>query len=210
MSFRTVEEPEEPVAAYESALPQQGYRDPGPNLAHPPTCGDQVSYFLEDNLDNNSRDKNLDNLILLTNGEPPNYDLPFEDDLFACLNGVDELASKPTAGSSDNESPLQCQITPQRFSSSQPVNESSIAEVRDRSFDLPGQAEYAQFEMPEPGQMPINSQHTPTLSKAGTISGSDLEYLGLETHVSISFDSLHCAPRTIVCCDKLQQCLCPE
>ncbi|TGO64930.1 hypothetical protein BOTNAR_0083g00130 [Botryotinia narcissicola] len=187
MSFRTVEES---VAAYESALPQQGYRDPGSNLAQPPICGDQVSHLLENDLDNanhlsynNYPDNNLDNLNVFPNGELPSYDLGFDDDFFAGLNEVDELASKPTAGSSDNESPLQCQSTPQKLSSSQPVDESSIAEVRDRSLDLPGQAEYFQFEMPEPGQMPINLQRTQTLSKAGTVSGSDLEYHGLETHM---------------------------
>ncbi|TGO35655.1 hypothetical protein BHYA_0151g00140 [Botrytis hyacinthi] len=168
-----------------------GYRDPGSNLAQPPTCGDQVSHFLEDNLDNanhlsynNFYDNNLDDLIIFPNSEHPIYDLEFDYDLFAYQDGVDELASKPTTGSSDNQSPLQCQITPQRLPSSQPVNEPSIAEVRDRSFDLPGHAEYTQSEMPEPAQTPINLQHTQTLPKAGTISGSDLEYHGLERNES--------------------------
>ncbi|KAF7916209.1 uncharacterized protein EAE98_010794 [Botrytis deweyae] len=188
MSFRTVEES---VAAYESAPPQQGYRDPGSNLAQPPICGDQVSHFFENDLNNannlsynNFHDNDLDDLTICPNGERPIYNLEFDYDLFACQNGVDELASKPTAGSFDNQSPLQCQITPQRLGSSQPANESSIAEVRDRSFDLPGQAEYTQSEMPEPAQTPINSQHIQTLSKDGTIPESDLEHHGLETHES--------------------------
>ncbi|TGO62375.1 hypothetical protein BCON_0020g00480 [Botryotinia convoluta] len=188
MSFRTVEES---VAAYESALPQQGCRDPGSNLAQPPICGDQVSHSFDNGLNNanhlsynNFHDNNLDDLIIFPNGELPSSDFELDYDLFAYQHGVDELVSKPTAGSSDNQSPLQCQITPQRLGSSQPTNEPSIAEVRDRSFDFPGQAEYTQSEMPEPAQTPINSQHIQTLSKAGTISGSDLEYHGLETHES--------------------------
>ncbi|KAF7892128.1 hypothetical protein EAF00_008430 [Botryotinia globosa] len=91
MSFRTFEEP---VAAYENALPQQRYRDPGSNLAQPPTCGDQVSHFLEDNLANanhlsynNFYDNNLDNLIIFPHGEHPIYDLEFDYDLFACQDG---------------------------------------------------------------------------------------------------------------------------
>ncbi|KAF7941606.1 uncharacterized protein EAE97_006443 [Botrytis byssoidea] len=198
MSFRTVEES---VAVYESALPQQGYRDPGSNLAQPPICGDQVLHFLENDLDNanhlsynNFHDNNIDNWNIFPNGELPSYDLEFGDDFFAGLNEVDELVSKPTAGSSDKESPLQCQITPQRLSSSQPVDESSIAGIKNRSLDLPGQVEYIQFEMPEPGQMPISSQRTQTLSKAGTISGSDLEYHGLETHGSNSTIRTNRAP----------------
>ncbi|TGO29252.1 hypothetical protein BPAE_0017g00600 [Botrytis paeoniae] len=189
MPFRTVEES---VAAYESALPQQGCRDHGSNLAQPPICDDQVSHSFDNDLNNashlsynNFHDNNLDDLILFPNGELPNYDLEFNYDLFAYQDGVDELASKSTAGSSDNQSPLQCQITPQRLGSPQPTNEpSSIAEIRDRSFDFPRQAEYTQSEMPEPAQTPINSQHIQTLSKAGTISGSDLKYHDLETHES--------------------------
>ncbi|KAF5869229.1 putative transcription factor c2h2 protein [Botrytis fragariae] len=178
MSFRTVEEA---VAAYESAPPQQGCRDPGSNLARPPICGDQVSHSFDNDLNkanhlsyNNFDDNNLDDFILFPNGELTSYDLEFDDDLFAYQDGVEQLASISTAGSSDNQSPLQCQITPQRLGS----------EVRDRSYDFPGQVEYTPSEMPEPVQTSMNSQHVQTLSKAGTISGSDLENHDLEIHES--------------------------
>ncbi|KAF7891529.1 uncharacterized protein EAF02_001854 [Botrytis sinoallii] len=189
MSFKTVEES---VAVFESALPQQGCRDPGSNLAQPPICGDQVSHFFDNDLNNSNHssysnflDNDLDDLILFPNDEFPSYDLEFDYDLFAYQDGMGELASKPTAGSSNNQNPLQCQTTSQRLDNSQPTNDHqdlSIAEVRDRSFHFPSQAEYTQSEMSEPAQTPINSQHIQTLSKAGTISGSDLYYHGLETH----------------------------
>lgn len=85
------------------------------------------------------------------------------------------------------------------MSSPQPTQEPSIAEVRDRSFGFPNQAEYNQSEMPDQAETPINSQHMQAFSRAGTISGSDLANHDLETNVSIYFDSSHCVPRTILC-----------
>ncbi|KAF7949984.1 hypothetical protein EAE96_007289 [Botrytis aclada] len=184
---------EEPVAAYESALPpQQGCRDPGSNLAQLSICGDQASHSFDNDLNNaiylsynNFYDYNLNDMVLSPIGELPSYDLEFDYDMSAYQDEVDELASKPTAGSSDNQSPLQCQITPQRLGSPQPTNEpSSIAEVRDRSFDFPDQAEYNQSELPELAQTPISSQNIQTLSEARTISGSDPEYHDPETYES--------------------------
>ncbi|KAM0158251.1 hypothetical protein ACHAQE_005633 [Botrytis cinerea] len=188
MLFNTVEES---VAAYEKALPQQGCWNPGSNIAQSPISSDQASHSFGNDLNNPNclshnivSDNNIDDLVLFPNGEVPNYGIEFYYDPLAYQNGVDELTSKPTAGSSDNQNPSQCQITTRRLGSPQPTQEPSIAEVRDRSFGFPNQAEYNQSEMPEQAETPINSQHMQAFSRAGTISGSDLANHDLETNES--------------------------
>ncbi|TEY57554.1 hypothetical protein BOTCAL_0214g00170 [Botryotinia calthae] len=183
MLFKTVEES---VPAYDRAPPQQGYWDPGSNIA---ISSDQASHSFGNDLNNPNclsynivSDNNLYDFTPSLDSELPSYDLEFDYDWLACQNGVDELASKPTAGSSGNQSPSQCQITTRRSGSPQSTKEPSIAEVRDRSFGFPDQAGYNQSEMPEQAETPINSQHMQTFSRAGTISASDLANHDLETN----------------------------